>query len=470
MNSSDEDIADFSPSKRFFVNMLTRDISLEDAVLDLLDNCMDGVIRTEDQATSDGEVDYSNYWAKIYFDANSFRIKDNCGGIPKEKIKYAFRIGKPSEADEHLKTVGMYGVGMKRALFKMGFTSTIDTQHAHDDSFSVKINEQWLSDSNEWTIPVTPKLSLDDINGTEIKILDLYESISKKFRSTDFLREFKDCVRQTYSYIIEKGFKVFINDELVEADSINLIYESPGKAGGSIAPYIYQGDIDGVNVELTVGFYRPSLSEEEQEEELVRPKFNSNDAGWTIICNDRVVLYKDKSRLTGWGVSGIPSYHTQFIGIAGMVFINGDPSKLPLTTTKRGIDASSDLYLKIKDHMMEGMKLFTSYTNAWKGKENLEASNARISMANLADPQVIAEEMDIPEGDWTQVRGRSNERKYKPTLPKPPTENRKQKIVLQRSPEDIEAVREYLGMNNNSTPSEVGDRCFDRVLAEADEK
>ena len=34
-----------SPSKSFFVDMLTRDIELKDALLDLLDNCMDGVVR-----------------------------------------------------------------------------------------------------------------------------------------------------------------------------------------------------------------------------------------------------------------------------------------------------------------------------------------------------------------------------------------------------------------------------------------
>jgi hypothetical protein len=39
-------IASFKPTKRFFVSMLTRDIALDDAILDLLDNCLDGVTRT----------------------------------------------------------------------------------------------------------------------------------------------------------------------------------------------------------------------------------------------------------------------------------------------------------------------------------------------------------------------------------------------------------------------------------------
>jgi len=32
------------PSKHFFVDMLTRDIEFSEAILDLLDNCVDGTI------------------------------------------------------------------------------------------------------------------------------------------------------------------------------------------------------------------------------------------------------------------------------------------------------------------------------------------------------------------------------------------------------------------------------------------
>ena len=36
---------DATPVKSFFVDMLTRDIELVDAILDLLDNCVDGILR-----------------------------------------------------------------------------------------------------------------------------------------------------------------------------------------------------------------------------------------------------------------------------------------------------------------------------------------------------------------------------------------------------------------------------------------
>ena len=57
----------------------------------------------------------------------------------------------------------------------------------------------------------------------------------------------------------------------------------------------------------------------------------------------------EKSHLTGWGESGIPKYHTQFIGIKGVVsFKSTNPKLLPTTTTKRGIDLSSEVYSQVK--------------------------------------------------------------------------------------------------------------------------
>ena len=54
-----------SPTKNFFVEMLTRDIDLEDAILDLLDNCVDGVQRTiKSTDRVNRERPYEGFWAK----------------------------------------------------------------------------------------------------------------------------------------------------------------------------------------------------------------------------------------------------------------------------------------------------------------------------------------------------------------------------------------------------------------------
>jgi hypothetical protein len=65
----------------------------------------------------------------------------------------------------------------------------------------------------------------------------------------------------------------------------------------------------------------------------------------------------------------------QFIAISGIViFCSEKPELLPTTTTKRGIDGNSELYLHVRDKMIEGMKIFTQYTNQWKTKELITES------------------------------------------------------------------------------------------------
>ena len=81
------------PVKSFFVRMLTRDIDLSDAILDLLDNSMDGVIRSEKGQLAKTKP-YKGYAVDIKFDSHSFSILDNCGGIPWSLREYAFRMGR----------------------------------------------------------------------------------------------------------------------------------------------------------------------------------------------------------------------------------------------------------------------------------------------------------------------------------------------------------------------------------------
>jgi len=44
---SNENTIFANPTKAFFVRMLTRDIELSDAILYLLDNCVDGIVRQQ---------------------------------------------------------------------------------------------------------------------------------------------------------------------------------------------------------------------------------------------------------------------------------------------------------------------------------------------------------------------------------------------------------------------------------------
>ncbi|WP_345779515.1 ATP-binding protein [Dyella sedimenti] len=455
------------PAKRFFVEMLVRDIELKDALLDLLDNCVDGAMRMT-QPAADAVNPYENYRADIRFDENSFTITDNCGGIPFDVAeRSAFRLGrKEKDLDEDLPTVGLYGIGMKRAIFKMG-TSAKVTSLRGDRSFSVEITPEWMGNDDLWELEMVDITNRpDQVHGTTIHVEQLRPGISRSFSQEEFLNEFLDDVRAYYSYIIEKGFTVTVNGKEAGAKKIGfLMEEKRDHAGQGIAPYVYrrQGQPDGVDVYLSVGLYRTSPTEEEEEQEL-EGRASTENAGWTIICNDRVVLYADKTRLTGWGEATVPAYHTQFVAIAGVViFRSNDPSKLPLTTTKRGVDANSELYLQVKDFMRDGLKLFTNYTNRWKKRPTERKEREAQSPAlTTVLPEEVAKRSDLK---FTAIRKTIGGEQSRPDLPAPQTFTDRW-VRFSKPESEIKLLSQEFFGTPDAKPSEVGEECFARALRE----
>ena len=282
---------------------------------------------------------------------------------------------------------------MKRAIFKLGADCLISTQNG-DNRYEVEIKPEWIADEEEWKIPVHPAKKLMKEDGTTILVGDLYPGVAKRFSddSKAFKSELESMVASHYAFIIDKGFQVRINGEVVDQRPTRLVFSkgAGGVKSPRIQPFIFKTKTeDGVKVFLAVGFTRPIPSQDEIAAEQKEKKYSSLDAGWTVLCNDRAVLYCDRSELTGWGEAGIPRYHTQFTAISGIVeFKSDDASKLPTNTTKRGIDASSPLYLQIKNKMREGMGIFTDYTNKWKGRaedprKQIEAAGPPLSFGEI---------------------------------------------------------------------------------------
>jgi len=453
-----------SPVKSFFVEMLTRDIGLEEAILDLLDNCVDGIHRLKNDVNQDRP--YKGFRAEITFDADTFTISDNCGGIPWNLHDYAFRMGRAHDYPQDVPgTVGIYGIGLKRAVFKMGKSVIITTRNGADE-YEVVIDPEWTTDEDKWKIPVRPAEKTMENEGTFILIGDLNPGIKERFGEgvKTFQQSLVTMVSTHYSYIIEKGFEVIINGAPIPPRTTKIRFDS-SQNDEAIRPFIFKTKTEeGVEVFLTVGFTRQIPSENIVLDEQEEAKYSSDDAGWTILCNDRAVLYCDRTILTGWGDYNVPKYHTQFIAISGIVeFRSEDPSKLPTTTTKRGVDASSPLYIQTKNKMREGMRLFTDYTNKWKGRT--QESQEQIKKGKPLSFYEIKEKAKTIQMNPTSREPIGTQ--FRPHLPQPqkdiPT---KRRIFFVKEIRKIRTVAEYFD-NPDMEPSEVGEKCFDFVYEEA---
>jgi hypothetical protein len=455
------------PAKDFFVSMLTRDIDLHDAILDLLDNCVDGAIRTRSKEMVDDDS-LEGFWAEIKFDDTRFTIEDNCGGIPWNIAKeYAFCMGKPEGIKVETGTIGVVGIGMKRAIFKMGRECYVHSNHK-DDAFLVTIPPSWFADDAEWgefkAEREQPAKKLR--HGTIVEISKLVDGALVAFsKGSTFRESFPVVVAESYSYLIEKGFKVKINGVEVKRRPIKICFESPDdpkKKGRLIRPYIYECQSNDVEVFVVVGYRSRLLTQAEQDDEA-KSNYAAKESGWTVVCNDRVVLSNDRTIKTGWGFGGVPNFHNQFSCIAGIVeFRSLNTANLPVTTTKRGIDTSKDIYTLIRQRMQEGLKCFTKNTNRWKGFESeLKSRFDELKPLDLKELKKTARKLNL-----VTVRGDGDQKQFKPDLPEKKKIETTRHITFTKELTEIETVSQHL-FNEIRTPDKVGETCFDRILAEA---
>jgi len=354
-------------TKDFFVNMITRDISLRDCIFDLLDNSIDGARRL----STDGL--FTNYVIRLNFDSDNFVIEDNCGGIRlSDAIDYAFHFGrKPNSPADVKGGIGLYGIGMKRAIFKIGRFCTVFSE-ADDATFSVKVDvDEWRNDSS-WDFYYEDATSRGS-KGTEIQIEKLNEGVSQMLGDPSFRNELIRDIARDYAFFIQKGLKVYVGQDLVPSYKFQL------RASDSLSPSVDAYKDGAVSVRILAGLV-DDLPDDIPDE--LRPG-KVERYGWFVICNDRIVLSADKTERTIWGDEGFQVWHPQYNGFAGFVFFQSDDQRaLPWTTTKRDLDATSPLYRRAVTRMKSVTLPFIKYSG--ERKANLDAAKqAEIPLAHL---------------------------------------------------------------------------------------
>jgi hypothetical protein len=425
-----EEKAKGDPSKQFFIRWITRDISLIDCILDLIDNSIDSACAVATENSSDRLKGFSIH---VIITPESFEIDDNCGGISLETAKnYAFTFGRmEGQPEEDRDSIGIYGIGMKRAVFKLGRQVTI-LSSTKDEGFIVDIDVADWAAKKDWDFPLQQHEHAKT-TGTTIEVKNLLKDVQAVFAEDEsvFVAMLQNILSRDYRFFIRQGLSIKVNGLVVVAHEIQFLWSDVLKPFNAV---ITEGEIE---CQIIAGIIEEPPLDTSPEEGL-RPVY---DFGWWVVCNDRVVLAADKTAKTVWGDEGFAVWHPQYNGFLGIVsFHSHKPETLPWTTTKRDIDTTNIAYRKAIKEMKRLTKKFLSYTGQRKANIDeavtFERAAIRVSDSHL-EP---SEELILP------------------TFPR--SKGEYGTISYQRLKSDIERMKEAIG-EQSLTNRAVGEFTFE---------
>jgi hypothetical protein len=434
MVTQHDDVVRAQPTKAFFVDMLVKDQSLPSAIMDLIDNCVDGAKRLR------GDNPFDNLHVNVSISTEKFEVSDNCGGISNDLAKnYAFRFGRDVNAPALHGTVGLFGVGMKRAIFKLGREFEVRSTSEYG-SFIVKVNVvDWLEvDTTPWTFPMKctdyPQPNQENDRGTVVVVSKLFEGVASQFGESLFVTKLRAEIAARHQTYLEKGLRIVVNGTRVIPTTVTYAY-----IPGDLLPAHKSFRYDGVGVNLFAGIGKPDV----------------NNAGWYVYCNGRMVVKGDQSDLTGWGELGtpkIPKYHHQFSRFRGSAYFESDdPTLLPWNTTKDRLDVEHKIYRSVKLEMVTAMRPVIDFLNR-VDKELEERDEAKRVLTELVNrANYSAPTADLPTNEeFTYVKPEP-----RPKLPKYIN------ILYSRPKEKVEALKKCLGVGS---AKEAGEKTFDWYL------
>ena len=383
------------PTKEFFVRMITRDVSLEDSILDLIDNSIDSAWHSEGNPviSLESETDLSAYEVTIHLSPTEFSIIDNCGGMTSSDAEdYAFNFGRPRAKQHDDFSIGVYGIGMKRAAFKLGEAIKIrSTYRKKDDerhSFEVSIDiPEWIKDSTPpWQFPINDCKHLAH-DGVEIVVTSLTREVRREFDNPEFRTNLRRTIARDYALHLQRGLKIVLNNKRVIGLPLSLRESDEFKA----VRFAHQ---DKVNEDVRVEFIAGMAGSPPDDLDPIESGDGDRRFGWYVACNGRIVLAADKTSVSGWGSSGWPRWHPQYSGFIGIVLLTAaNAADLPLTTTKRSVETTSDVFKRAQIDMRAISTKWIAYTNARKQAadeaKRLEQTTRQVSIYELQSREVV---------------------------------------------------------------------------------
>ncbi|WP_348764339.1 ATP-binding protein, partial [uncultured Henriciella sp.] len=442
---------DTSPDKQFLIDTFSRDASAIDCIFDLLDNSIDAGsahLRTLG-AKPDLEgllKTYDPIEIKLFVSARGVKIVDNSGGMSSADLensilKFGHRSAQPF-------SIGMYGVGLNRAIFKLGEHTTISTHTGKERSHVSLDMTSYRSDDDEWLIEGETETSKAQA-GTTIEITSPPAPIIRHLSDTSFVDRLSTEASIRYCRFLERGLTLNINKNSIQPRSVVV------RENGLFKPLTKNFQTpSGVRVSIVAGQHEEHRFKREPDYDLATNTALGSEYGWSVSCNGRVVVRADRSPKTGWD----QNWHNEFNGFVGSVSFSAENGELlPWNSPKNDVVVSDDTYQQVLEDMRNFTRTWRRFISSMKRQPKSSPIHPPPAKPKVPKPQAPKAKQHPSQKPITKPIG------YRSVLPKDINEvhctDKFLDLVHEAKAHDIYDSR-YSGLALIRMIFEIGAACF----------
>jgi hypothetical protein len=334
------DEIDATPSKRLFLSIIA-DYDLNRSICELVDNALDVWIRTKKA---------KHIAIKIRLDKGQqvITVEDNAGGLPRTELRYVVAPGQTgaSPTDE---TIGIFGVGTKRAVVALAQDVKITTRYSDEPTYQVDFDDQWLAD-DDWKLPV---YEVDAVQkGTTIVEL-------QKLRipvTDNAIEHLRDHLGATYArFVSDQRIAITLNGTPVAPQFFENWSYPPTYTPRKYTGILKTEDNRNVRVEVIAGLTNESSPA-------------GGEYGVYFYCNDRLIARGLKTFEVGFakGLAGLP--HPKVSLTRVLVSLNGDATSMPWNSSKSDVSTKHEVFVALHDWLVQVVKDYAALSRIWMGE------------------------------------------------------------------------------------------------------
>ena len=183
------DVLNAVPSKRIYRSIIA-DYNLETAVAELVDNVLDSQKRNRIRRQTKITLDFD-------LDDQSITVTDDAGGVAQADLVKLISPGMSYDAGEG-GTIGIFGVGSKRAVVALARNIEIASRHGNEaKTYQIEYDDSWLA-SEDWDLAY---YEVDSIAEGSTKII--LSRLRFRIEQSD-INALRAHLGSTYGYFIAK--------------------------------------------------------------------------------------------------------------------------------------------------------------------------------------------------------------------------------------------------------------------------